>query len=124
MEAILNANVLKLLGDLATSQAGGSGGGAAGILNMLLPFILIFGIFYFLVILPQKKQQKKHAEMLNQLQKGDTVVMNCGIRGRISEIKNSDIKLEIAPKVVITIQKGVITGKVAAGEEDEKKTEE
>ena len=120
----MSANVVKLLGEMAISHAGGSGGGAAGILNMLLPFILIFGIFYFLVILPQKKQQKKHAEMLNQLQKGEMVIMNCGIKGRISEIRNNDIKLEIAPKVVITIQKGVITGKVASGEEDEKKTEE
>lgn len=115
----MNANVLKLLGDLATGQSSGTGGGAAGILNMLLPFILIFGIFYFLVILPQKKQQKKHVAMLNQLQKGEMVVMNCGIKGRISEIRNNDIKLEISPKVVISIQKGVITGKITV-EDDEK----
>ena len=120
MEATLNANVLKLLGDLATGQAAGAGGGAAGILNMLLPFILIFGIFYFLVILPQKKQQKKHVEMLNPLQKGDTVLMNCGIKGMISEIRNNDIKLEISPKVIITIQKGVISGRITATEEEEK----
>jgi preprotein translocase subunit YajC len=123
MEATLNANAVKLLGDLAISQSSGSGGGVAGIFNMLLPFILIFGIFYFLVILPQKKQQKKHAEMLNLLQKGDTVLMNCGIKGRISEIKNNDIKLEISPKVIVSIQKSVITGKIKMDEE-EKETKE
>ena len=118
----MNANMLKLLGEIATGQAAQQGGGAGGILNMLLPFILIFGIFYFLVILPQKKQQKKHAEMLNRLQKGDNIVMNCGIKGRISEIKDTSIKLEIAPKVVITIQKNVITGKEQEGIEEKKES--
>lgn len=116
----MNTNMLKLLGEMATGQAAQQGG-AGGILNMLLPFILIFGIFYFLVILPQKKQQKKHTEMLNRLQKGDNVVMNCGIKGRISEIKDTAIKLEIAPKVIVTIQKNVIAGKEQEGSSEEKK---
>lgn len=116
----MNANVLKLLGDLATGQASGQGGGVAGILNMLLPFVLIFGIFYFLVILPQKKQQKKHVEMINQLQKGDMVLMNCGIKGRISEIKNNDVKLEISPKVIVSIQKSVISGRITVSEDENK----
>ncbi|HNW83406.1 MAG TPA: preprotein translocase subunit YajC [bacterium] len=113
----MNSNMLKLLGDLTITQTAGQGGGMIGILNMLLPFILIFAIFYFLVILPQKKQQKKHLEMLNQLQKGEIVLMNCGIKGRISEIKENEIKLEISPKVIVTIQKGVISSKVAGNEE-------
>ena len=71
---------------------------------LLLPFILIFGIFYFLVVLPQKKQQKKHAEMLSKLSKGDNVLMNCGIYGRVAEVLENDFKLEICqnPRVVIT----------------------
>jgi len=109
--------MLNLLGEIATGQAAEQGGGAGGIINMLLPFILIFGIFYFLVILPQKKQQKKHAEMINRLQKGDYIIMNCGIKGRISEIKDAAIKLEVAPKVVITIQKNVISAKEQGDEE-------
>lgn len=115
----MSANILKLLGESVTSQAAQEAGGAGGILNMLLPFILIFGIFYFLVILPQKKQQKKHVEMINRLQKGDNIIMNCGIKGRISEIKETSIKLEVAPKVVITIQKNVIASK-EQGEVEEK----
>ncbi|MGI6395257.1 MAG: preprotein translocase subunit YajC [bacterium] len=110
----MNAKILNLLGNSIIGEASAGSGGWLGALNMLFPFILIFGIFYFLVILPQKKQQKKHAQMLNQLQKGDSVLMNCGIKGRITEIKNNDIKLEVSPKVVITIQKGVITGKINA----------
>lgn len=113
----MDFNILKLLGYLAigqTEKVARTSGGTTGIFNMLLPFILIFGIFYFLVILPQKKQQKKHVEMLNSLQKGQTVMMNCGIKGRISEIKNNDIKLEISPKVIITIQKSAISGVVVS----------
>lgn len=115
----MSANIVKLLGEAVAGQAAQEAGGAGGILNMLLPFILIFGIFYFLVILPQKKQQKKHVEMINRLQKGDNIIMNCGIKGRISEIKETTIKLEVAPKVVITIQKNVIASK-EYGEVEEK----
>ena len=60
--------------------------------------------------------------MLNRLQKGDNIVMNCGIKGRISEIKETAIKLEVAPKVVITIQKNVIAGKEQDGVEEKKES--
>jgi preprotein translocase subunit YajC len=106
---------LDLVSKIATVQAGGQGG---GFISMILPFALIFAIFYFLVILPQKKQQKKHAEMITQLQKGDNVLLNCGIKGRIAEVKDADFKLEIAPKVIVTVTKNVVSGKVA-GQTDE-----
>ena len=91
-----------------------------GILNMLLPFILIFGIFYFLVILPQRKQMKKHNEMLNQLKKGDTVLMSNGFQGRIAEVKDAELKVEICqnPKVVVTVQKTAVASVVAKGTEE------
>jgi preprotein translocase subunit YajC len=101
---------LNLFSEIITVQVGGQGG---GFISMILPFALIFGIFYFLVILPQKKQQKKHAEMISQLQKGDNILLNSGIKGRISEVKELDFKVEIAPKVVITVTKNVVSGKVA-----------
>jgi len=101
---------LNLFSEIITVQVGGQGG---GIISMVLPFALIFGIFYFLVILPQKKQQKKHAEMISHLQKGDNILLNCGIKGRISEVKDLDFKVEIAPKVVVTVTKNVVSGKIA-----------
>ena len=112
MEVTLNSNILKLLGETLVGQANNQGGGVTGIMNMVFPFIIIFGIFYFLIIRPQKKQQRKHKEMIDHLQKGDNVMMNCGIRGRIGEIKDNLIKLEIAPKVVVTIQKTAIASRV------------
>ncbi len=120
METGLTVNTLNLLGNLLITQEAAQQGGAMGILNMLLPFILIFGIFYFLVILPQKKQMKKHNEMLNQLKKGDTVMMSNGIQGRITEVKDNELKVEICsnPKVVITVQKSVVSSVIAQGTEE------
>lgn len=122
----MNINLLNLMGNSVIGQAADQqGGGVMGILNMLFPFILIFVIFYLLVILPQKKQQKKHTEMLNALQKGDNILTSAGIYGRIVEVKSKVIKLEIAPKIIITMQKGTIAGKAAEDEKaDEKEVKE
>ncbi|MBP5406234.1 preprotein translocase subunit YajC [bacterium] len=116
----MTANTLNLFGNLLITQEAAQQGGAMGILNMLLPFILIFGIFYFLVILPQRKQMKKHNEMLNQLKKGDVIMMSNGIQGRIAEVKDAELKVEICsnPKVVVTVQKGVVSSVVAKGTEE------
>ena len=120
METGVTVNTLNLLGNLLITQEAAQQGGAMGILNMLLPFILIFGIFYFLVILPQKKQMKKHNEMLNQLKKGDTVIMSNGFQGRIAEVKDAELKVEICqnPKVVVSVQKNVVSSVVAKGTEE------
>ena len=120
METGVTVNTLNLLGNLLITQEAAQQGGAMGILNMLLPFILIFGIFYFLVILPQRKQMKKHNEMLNQLKKGDTVMMSNGFQGRIAEVRDAELKVEICsnPKVVVTVQKAVVSSVVAKGTEE------
>ena len=59
-----------------------------GIIGLLLPFILIFGIFYFLVIRPQQKQRSKHANFLNEVKKGDEVLTSSGIIGTVSNISD------------------------------------
>ena len=120
MEIGVTVNTLNLLGNLLITQEAAQQGGAMGILNMLLPFILIFGIFYFLVILPQRQQMKKHNEMLNQLKKGDTIMMSNGFQGRIAEVKDAELKVEICqnPKVVVTVQKTAVASVVAKGTEE------
>ena len=77
-------------------------------MSTLLPLILIFGIFYFILIRPQQKKVKKHQNMLNNLTKGDQVVTEGGIRGtvaglddnvvvlRIAKIKDEDVKIEVS----------------------------
>ena len=75
-----------------------------GLISYIFPFAIIMAIMYFLMIRPQQQEQKKHAEMLNRLEKGDKIVTTGGIVGVISNIKNNkntliiktvDTKLEI-----------------------------
>ena len=71
----------------------------------LMPMILMFVVLYFLMIRPQMKKGKEHKAMIEALQKGDEVVTQGGIAGRIAKIDESYIKLEIANGVEIAVQK-------------------
>ncbi|MDO8461544.1 MAG: preprotein translocase subunit YajC [Deltaproteobacteria bacterium] len=79
-------------------------GGMANI-QMFLPMILVFGIFYLLIIRPQAKQQKKHKALLSQIKKGDEVVTNSGIYGRVYGIADNIVTLEIAENIRVRIDK-------------------
>ncbi|MEI7037258.1 preprotein translocase subunit YajC [Fulvimonas yonginensis] len=74
-----------------------------------LPLIALFVIFYFLMIRPQMKRQKEHRNMVAALAKGDEVVTNGGIAGRVDEVGESFITVEIAPNVKIKLQKGAVS---------------
>ena len=69
----------------------------------LLPFILIFGIFYFLLIRPQKKRQEAHQKMLKLLKKGDQVVTAGGILGTIFALEDDVLTVEIADRTRIKV---------------------
>ena len=81
---------------------------AANPLMTFLPLILLFVVFYFLMIRPQMKRQKEHRNMVSALSKGDEVVTNGGIAGRVDEVGESFITVEIAPNVKIKLQKGAV----------------
>lgn len=72
----------------------GQGGSA---LTAVLPLVLIFGIFYLLLILPQQKRQKKWQEMLSSIKTGDKVVTSGGIRGVIYALKDDAVQLRVPP---------------------------
>jgi preprotein translocase subunit YajC len=74
-----------------------------------LPLIGLFVVFYFLMIRPQMKRQKEHRAMLSALNKGDEVVTNGGIAGRVDEVGESFLTVEIAPNVKVRVQKGSIS---------------
>ena len=63
----------------------------------IAPIIFIFGIFYFLLILPQQRRQKKWAAMLDQLKTGDKVTTSGGIRGTIVALKDDSVHLRVPP---------------------------
>jgi preprotein translocase subunit YajC len=71
----------------------------------LLPLVLIFVVFYFLLIRPQTKRAKEHKEMVGKLQSGDEVVTNGGLLGRITHVGDSFISVEVADGVTIKVQK-------------------
>jgi len=73
------------------------GGGQGGLLIGVLPLIFIFVIFYFVLILPQQKRQKKWQEMLGSLKNGDRVVTSGGIRGTIISVKDDSVQLRVPP---------------------------
>ena len=76
-----------------------------------LPFILIFGIFYFLVIMPQQRQRKKTQDMLSNLKTGDRVVTSGGLYGTIVGFRDLNVvQLQVANQVKVDVAKTAITG--------------
>ncbi len=91
--------------------------GAGGGLLQFLPFILIFAIFYFLVILPQQKQRRKIQDMLANLKTGDRVVTSGGLYGTIVGFRDLNVvQLQIASQVKVEVAKNAITGVEAPGD--------
>ena len=74
-----------------------------------LPLLVLFAVFYFMLIRPQMKRAKEQRAMIGGLAKGDEVVTNGGIAGRIDELGDSFVTLEIAANVKIKLQKSAIT---------------
>ena len=83
----------------------------SSIIWTLLPFVFIFGIFYFLVILPQKRQKQQLAVMITQLKINDEVVTNGGIIGRIKEVKETSFIIQSAEKSFLEVGKSAVVGK-------------
>ena len=83
-------------------------GAANGGLSMLIMMIVLFGLMYFMMIRPQMKRQKEHRQMVSNLAKGDEVVTNGGIAGRVEDVGETFITVEIAPNVKIKLQKGAV----------------
>lgn len=85
--------------------------GGGSIIWTILPFILIFGIFYFLVILPQRRQQQELQTLIAGLKAGDEVVTNGGMIGKIIEVRETSFIIRSADKSNIEIGKSAVIGK-------------
>ena len=83
----------------------------SGSISSLIPLLLIFGIFYFLIIRPQSKKLKDHQKLISELKIGNKIITSSGIYGKIKSIdKDSDkISIEIADNVIITIARNYIS---------------
>ncbi len=80
-------------------------GAQSGALTQMLPFILMIGVFYFLVMRPMKKQEDERKQRLAELKRGDKIVLTGGVLGRISRIEDQIAIVEIADKVKIRVLK-------------------
>ena len=88
-------------------------------LGALLPFVLVFVIFYLLIIMPQRKKQKKHLEMVENLKPGDQIVTSAGIFGTVMGVQKDRIEVKIASNVKIDITKSAVGVILGAGEKPE-----
>ena len=79
-------------------------------LVQLIPFALVLAIFYFVILLPMKKRQRKVQDFLGALKEGDKVVTSGGIYGAITKIKDDAVQLQIAPNVRVDLSKAAIVG--------------
>ena len=87
----------------------------SGGLMQFLPLIVIFAVFYFMLIRPQMKRSKDHRNLVSQLAKGDEVVTNGGLLGRISDVSESFITLEVADNVEVRVQRHAVANVMPKG---------
>jgi preprotein translocase subunit YajC len=104
-------------GSLGSLFGGGGAGGDGGMLMSLLPFALIFVIMYFLILRPQQKRVKQHQEMVKNVRRGDTVITNGGLVGKVTKVIDDDqLEIEIADDVRIRQMRQMVSDVRAKGE--------
>lgn len=94
---------------------GAAGPSAQSGFASLIPLILIFVIFYFLLLRPQIKRAKEHKKMVGALSKGDEVVSSGGLLGRITKVDENFISVEVADGVVVRLQKSAVSSLMPKG---------
>lgn len=101
----------------AFAQAAGAAGDTGGMLMSLLPFALIFVIMYFLILRPQQKKVKEHAEMVKNIRRGDTIITSGGLVGKVTKVIDDDtVEFELADGIRARQMRQMITGVRAKGE--------
>ena len=98
---------MSLMNVIAMSSPGGAGGGSA--IAGFIPIILMFGVFWFLIIRPQKKQADQRKAMLSAIKRGDKVVTNGGLFGTVRDVKSDRIVVTIAENIKVEVAKSSLT---------------
>jgi preprotein translocase subunit YajC len=100
---------------ISSAQAQAAAGSPQSTLVSMLPLVLIFVVFYFLLIRPQAKRAKEHKAMVSALGVGDEVVTSGGILGKITETGEQFLTVEIASGVQVKVQRHTVTNVVPKG---------
>ena len=94
-----------------------AGGDTSSLVMSLLPFAAIFVIMYFLILRPQQRRQKEHGDLVKNVRRGDTVVTNGGLVGKVTKVVDDDqIEVEISDGVRVRQMRGMISSVRAKGE--------
>jgi preprotein translocase subunit YajC len=97
--------------------AAGAPGGSGGGFMQVLPLVVMFAIFYFLLIRPQQKKAKEHQAMLKAIARGDEVVSSGGLVGRVTKVAEDHFMVEIAANVVVRLERQAVVTVKGKGEE-------
>ncbi|TBN41857.1 preprotein translocase subunit YajC [Paracoccus subflavus] len=100
----------------AYAQATAAAPGAGAAFAQFIPLILIFAIMYFLMIRPQQKRAKQHREMVAALKKGDQIVTQGGIIGKVASVRDDELEVEIANGVRVRVVRGTVAQVVSRTE--------
>ena len=101
--------VLVFIGGCVPADGGEEGG--TSILPMIIFLVIIFGLFYFVMIRPQRQKQKEHQMMVQELQKGDRVITAGGIYGTIESLSEENVVLKVESGATIRVARGSIIGR-------------
>src|SRR3954468_14712277 len=99
-----------MLSDVGSVFAMGFLGDGASPLVQIVPFVLILGIFYFIILLPSKRKQQKVQQFLDSLKVNDRVITTSGMYGQITRLGDQSVQLQIADKVRIEVSRAAIGG--------------
>ncbi|NNU15000.1 preprotein translocase subunit YajC [Parvularcula sp. ZS-1/3] len=106
-----------LVSTAAAAAPAGAAGPAPNPLTSLIPFVLIFVVFYFLIIRPQQNARKKHQAMVEAVKRGDTVVTAGGLVGKVTKVSEGpEISVRLADNVEVQVIKSTLTDVRAKGE--------
>ncbi|CAH0353444.1 preprotein translocase subunit YajC [soil metagenome] len=93
----------------AAASGTGSSGGTAGIIANVLPLVLIFVVFYFLLIRPQQTRMKKHKAKLDAVKKNDQVITGGGLVGKVVRVDDLYVDVELAPGMKVRAVKATLS---------------
>ncbi|WP_134725641.1 preprotein translocase subunit YajC [Paracoccus luteus] len=99
----------------AYAQAAAPAAGGAAAFAQFIPLLLVFAIMYFLILRPQQRKFAKHRAMVSGLKKGDQIVTQGGILGKVTSVRDDEIEVEIASGVRVRVVRGTIASVVTAG---------
>jgi preprotein translocase subunit YajC len=101
--------------DFFISNAYAQDAATTGGLMSFLPLIVIFAVFYFMLIRPQMKRSKEHRNLVAQLAKGDEVITNGGLLGRITDVTDSFVTVELADGIQVKLQRQAVANVMPKG---------